>query len=888
MVGAVALLASLNIWLGEGILNTRAGGDSPFLLIRTAELAENLRAGIFPAHWMTHAAYGLGYPFFHFYAALPYYLAASLTVIGVDLLMAIQLTQTAGMFAAAWGMYLFCRRQLGEAGAALAGAAYTLAPFHLVNVYVRGDALSEFWAFVWFPLILLGIDRTIQDAAAHNAAWLALATAALALTHNVSVVLFAPVIVTFAAARLFHHWRAAGAGAMLRALARLAGAGAAALIASSWFWLPAVLDTRLVQLDDQTTGYFHYSNHFRAADLLQFSLLFDYTTDAERTPFSMGLVQAALTVAGAATWGIARRQRRSSTAPWLPMAGFAATTWLITPLSAPLWALITPLQLAQFPWRWLSVQSLFSAWLIGGLAFGLRARSNAMTTHAIPGLAMAALLVAMLWQLPTARLHIRSEDVTTHAIQFYEWYSGNIGTTIRAEYLPRAVRPRPYVGPALLGQPPRALPVEQAAEGDWESVLLSQNPLQQTWRIRLTRPLTLAFPMLDHPRLQVLLDGAPADARHRSADGWAAIALPAGTHLLTLRRAASVVERATLWLAALVTAALTALVAPAAVRRWRAWGFGAATSLAVLVVAWLVSAARAPEPPPMQVVDFARRPFPHRGPVVFESATERYTLVGAAITPSSLRGGDAFTLTLRWLGDRAPAGITLTQELPMGGEFIRLFRYARAQRAANPFVSQHVLLDSPPGPLLLRLQAFDANGAPLQPSVNGDPVSAEIAGAPAPAITLVGPIVQAAPTSAASPSLITFSNGIALQHVDWFHISQHEVCIRPQWRRLEASAPRAGAWQASLRLIGSDGRLVAQADSQPHGGLAPTWSWQPGQTIPDSQCVPLVNVERALRPGEPYTLEIVWYRLSDLQPLDRATLRGTRGVRLEDLHEPQP
>src|SRR5689334_7574400 len=68
-------LASANIWLGPGIIQTHAGGDSPFLLQRVYELTVNLRSGVFPARWMPDAAFGLGYPFFNFYAALPYYLA---------------------------------------------------------------------------------------------------------------------------------------------------------------------------------------------------------------------------------------------------------------------------------------------------------------------------------------------------------------------------------------------------------------------------------------------------------------------------------------------------------------------------------------------------------------------------------------------------------------------------------------------------------------------------------------------------------------------------------------------------------------------------------------------------------------------------------------------
>ncbi len=110
LIGLVCAAAAAAIWIGPGLINTRGGGDSPFLLIRTYELAANLRAGIFPARWMPDAAYGLGYPFFNYYASLPYYLAAGLNALGVDLLFSIKFTQTVGMFAAGYAMYLYARR----------------------------------------------------------------------------------------------------------------------------------------------------------------------------------------------------------------------------------------------------------------------------------------------------------------------------------------------------------------------------------------------------------------------------------------------------------------------------------------------------------------------------------------------------------------------------------------------------------------------------------------------------------------------------------------------------------------------------------------------------------------------------------------------------------
>lgn len=910
-VAALALicaLASANLWLGPGIVNTRAGGDSPFLLIRTYELAENLRAGVFPARWMANAAFGLGYPFFNFYAALPYYLAAGLNVLGVDLLTAIKLTQTIGMFAAAWMMALFARDLLSENrpwSVTLAGAAYALTPFHLVNLYVRGDSLSEFWAFVWYPLILWSAGRLVNvvcrsapvTAMLPAFAGLSLASAALVVTHNVSALIFSPCAVIYALAWATHRARDTTnpGGAFLKSVAALAGAAVLALALSAWFWLPALGEAAQVQLDDQTTGYFYFANHFRAANLVQLSLSFDYTVGEDLSAFAMGGMQAGLIVVGSVTWWWSNhRARRPHFTLALTGALFALSTFMITPLSSFIWERAPLLPLAQFPWRFLSVQAVFGAPLIAGLGLLSIRRLPAVVG---PALAGAALAWASLAALPNARLNMRAEDVTPDAIQLYEWYTGNIGTTIRHEYLPVTARPAPRTGPGVLGLP-RAARIAQdgSAPETVTSTPLLTSPTQQVWRVASSRATTVVLPLLYWPGWRARLNGAAVDIWPYAGSGWLALTVPRGAaHQIEVRWEGTRLTRlgeavsAGAALALVVLAGLIIIRAgPETRRKAAATGLGLAGSLiAVATMARLTSAPA--DPSPMQTLDFDHRPFPHRDPVRFVGDKGAYELVAASIEPQSLRAGDPFTLTLRWRDDRAPAQITVTQELPMGGEFARLFRHARSQTTSDPRISQHIVLtDALPGPLLLKLSAADSSGVPLTPlTSDGASLQTMIAGKSAPAVTLLGPRIAHTPhhTVTLSRLNMTFDNGIGLNDVDWFFASAQEVCFRPVWRWARANVNRADALQVSLRAFGNDGRLLAQADSQPQAGLAPTWSWPGNAPIYDSQCVPAKDT---LKPNEPYTLQIVWYRLADLQPTGEATLRGVGGARLEDLNVPHP
>ena len=493
------------------MVNTRGGGDSPFLLQRTLDMAESLRHGIFPVRWMAHAAYDLGYPFFNHYAALPYYLSGGLTLLGIGPIVAIQATQTFGFVLAALAMALWAERTFkSRAAAFVAVAAYTFAPFHLVNVYVRGDSLSEFYAFVWYPLILWTLDRIAERPTRGRIVAASLAYGALILTHNTSALVFSPFALLYAVLRIANYelrttnyesrpvpsvspvYRRANLRApstVYFILPFLLG-----FLLTAWFWLPAIAETKYGQMGPEfTAGYFHYSNHFRGLDLVQRTFAFDYSVAPraeDAGPFAMGLVQALLAAAGVVSLMSNVESRKSKvesangesanhesritnhelriTNPHSPpvyrlpstvylLFSLALATFMITPLSKPLWDHLPLLEITQFPWRFLSVQALFTAMATGAIVdlkifksanqqISKSANLKILVAVGLCGLLVAAALVG----LHPERLLIADEDVTWENLLFYETFTGNIGTTIRYEYLPRDVSPRLYISEAAV------------------------------------------------------------------------------------------------------------------------------------------------------------------------------------------------------------------------------------------------------------------------------------------------------------------------------------------------------------------------------------------------------------------------------------------------------
>jgi hypothetical protein len=126
---------------------------------------------------MPDAFEGLGSPTFYFYPPLVFWLAGAFGA-ALPTLSAVNLTGFTLLLLSGLAMRLWLR-EIG--GHPIGAALYMLAPYHLYDFYVRG-ALAEFGAYVWFPLIALGIHR-------RRPSLIALSYAGLILTHLPSAVL---------------------------------------------------------------------------------------------------------------------------------------------------------------------------------------------------------------------------------------------------------------------------------------------------------------------------------------------------------------------------------------------------------------------------------------------------------------------------------------------------------------------------------------------------------------------------------------------------------------------------------------------------------------------------------------------------------------------------
>jgi hypothetical protein len=486
--------------------------------------------------WVPDHVLGFGYPLWLVYTPLAFFVAEGFHLLGLGLTAAVKAAWALWFLIGAAGVYRLARRWWGPAAALVASLAYTYAPYHLVDIYVR-SAYAEFAALALAPWALLGVAAVWDDPRPRTAARAALPIGALLLTHAAAPAVFLPLIAGLAAwkgvqsiaARTFPLRAALWAG-----IALALGVGLALI-----FWLPAVAERRFLQEASWLRGTYDYARHFvYPSQLLSAFWGFGFSVPGPGDGMSFGLgliVWIVAGVAAAAAAGLARpvlTARRSETL-FLVFASLIAL-FAMTPVAAPVWAAFPLLASIQFPWRLLSVTTIALALLAGAGVRWLEER----TIGGGPFPYLLALLI-VLASFPYTRPEltpIRPQDESVLAIvEFEAQYPDMRGMTSFAQRNPsEATSPliAQYLASGLNRPSLRRAEIISGA-----GVVLDQaaTPNSARARVRADGDVRLRFYTNFFPGWQATVDGRPAEIAPDPPDGLIGLNLPPGEHEVYLR-----------------------------------------------------------------------------------------------------------------------------------------------------------------------------------------------------------------------------------------------------------------------------------------------------------------------------------------------------------------
>ena len=158
---------------------------------RIYEMGKALSDGMFPVRWAADLGYGYGYPIFNFYAPFAYYFGGALNLLGLDALVSAKLMMIVGIILSGVFMYLLARELWGKIGGLVSSLFYVYAPYHAVDIYVRGD-VAEFWAYAFIPLAFYGFLKVYKEKKWKYIVIGAFGFSGVILSHNLTAMMITP------------------------------------------------------------------------------------------------------------------------------------------------------------------------------------------------------------------------------------------------------------------------------------------------------------------------------------------------------------------------------------------------------------------------------------------------------------------------------------------------------------------------------------------------------------------------------------------------------------------------------------------------------------------------------------------------------------------------
>jgi glutaredoxin-related protein len=335
-----------------------------------------------PCRWVPDMGYGFGFPLFNFYPPLPYFVGEIIRIFGVSFVDTIKLVFIFAFIVSGITMYFFAKEFWGKWGGIISAVFYIWAPYHSVDIYVRG-ALNEAWGIIFFPAILLTsyslISRknglSLRDNT-KNIILLALSWAGLLLSHNLMALIFAPVFAGWCLIWIIK------SKYRVSSIKYLIFSGLLAFGLAAFFTLPVFLEQGLVQTDTLVKGYYEYSAHFATIKQLLISRFWGYGPSVwgpnDGMSFQVGWLIwiVPLVIVGIIIIKIMKQKKDSIAALQndkitAPILFFFAVGWfaifMIHNKSTPLWLHVSTLRFVQFPWRFLTIVILSFSFVVGAV-----------------------------------------------------------------------------------------------------------------------------------------------------------------------------------------------------------------------------------------------------------------------------------------------------------------------------------------------------------------------------------------------------------------------------------------------------------------------------------------------------------------------------------------
>ncbi len=532
-------LLLLSVLCGVALFNLATPGimvahDAPDHVARIANFYQSLSEGIVVPRWAANLNWGYGHPILMFLYPLPSYAASLFHFLGASFVDSVKIVFAVSFVASVVTFYLWASAVWGRIAGFVGAVLYGFAPYRFVDLYVRG-AIGEHVAFVFPPLIFLGLFRLATGRKNTGDMLVIFGTAGILLSHNAVSIMVLPLVLVYAFYLSFSMTKD-----RIRFWKHTCASLALGLSMSAFFWIPAFFEGKYTLRDIVTRGDF--STRF-----VPFLKFFYSPWNYGGTDFltkEVGLAQW-VAVVGAGVLAIRNRASGIKTLTLGVVVTFFGSLFIQTDWSRWIWETISLLQKFQFPWRFLTVSVLMAA-ISGSLVTALVKRNgNALGWFLV---VLAVVSTSGMWR---AKSYMERPE---------SYYTGIYdSTTDTGESSPvwsvRFMEHRPSANIQIL-------------EGAAEIQEVGRTTISREYRFDVADPVRAVENTLYFPGWRVFVDGTESsiefqDPAHR---GLMTFRVPAGTHTVTIQFGDTKVRKAANFLTIL---SLFVLIGVGTIRLWQ-------------------------------------------------------------------------------------------------------------------------------------------------------------------------------------------------------------------------------------------------------------------------------------------------------------------------------
>ena len=329
-------------------------------VFRLDQLDKCLKDGQIPCRFIQDGGMGYGYPLFNYYSPLAYSVAEFFHLTGFSLINSLKITFALCHIVGVFGMYFFASLFWGNLGGFISAIIFLLAPYQATDSFVRG-AIAESLAINIIPWIFYFLTKFINSN--KNKILLIFALTALLLSHNLTSLAVAPILLIYSIFLLFKN-----KNLNFKSILNLTIPVLFSICLSSFFLLPAIFEKNLTTVNTMTQGYFQYIIHFATLNQLFVSRFWGFGASlwgpVDDMAFSIGLIQWLLPLI-AIIFLFFKKSKKYFGLSILFFLIFLFYVFLTHNKSTFIWQLFPFMAFYQFPWRFLSI-AIFAASFVTG------------------------------------------------------------------------------------------------------------------------------------------------------------------------------------------------------------------------------------------------------------------------------------------------------------------------------------------------------------------------------------------------------------------------------------------------------------------------------------------------------------------------------------------